>query len=695
MTYKEFAEKFNISLNVQQSEAVRSVTGTTLLLAVPGSGKTTALVARLGYMLFCRGAAPEEILTMTYTVAAARDMQERFAAMFGDAAAKRLEFRTINGVSARIIRLYERRYDRRAFELINDEREISALLSEIYAQVSGETAAESDIKALRTAVTYAKNMLLDDEGVKELEKGMKGFGEMYRLYNERLRQRERMDYDDQMVYAWQILRRCPELLAELRRRYRHICVDEAQDTSKIQHMIIEQLARGGESLFMVGDEDQSIYGFRAAYPKALMDFEKVYPGARVLLLEKNYRSTRQIVELANKFICKNLDRRPKNMVDVRGEGCEVREISVKDRSAQYAWLEKAAADCRRETAVLYRDNDNALPLIDRLERGGIPYRCRQMDGAFFSNRVVRDITDIIRFAYDPTDGGNFLRIYYKLGARISRDAAETAVRMADGRYDILETLIQLEGISKWTYHRCQELQTNFAALTDENAGRAVYRIVNYMGYGDYLEERGYDRNKAQILRALGEHEPTPLRLLERMDELQELIRENRGDPECRFILSTIHSSKGLEYDRVFLMDIIDGVLPKTRMAADGEIVRDEREAYEEERRLFYVGMTRAKNELCLFTFTQPELYSSFARDLFPQKAAAKPEARYTLSPYLGYPVSRGGELDVGSAVVHKKFGGGVITSKLGDIVTVAFENGMDKRLSLSASMRNGTLRRKR
>ncbi len=695
MTYKEYVKNFDIRLNEQQMEAVRADKGATLLLAVPGSGKTTALVARLGYMIFCGGVAPEDILTMTYTVAAARDMRERFASVFGNSMAERLEFRTINGVSARIIRLYELRYDRHAFRLISDERELTGVLGEIYSKVSSEIATESDIKTLRTSITYAKNMMLDDGELRELEKELDGFCEMFRLYNERLKQQECMDYDDQMVYAWQILRRCPELLQELRSRYRHICVDEAQDTSKIQHMIIELLARGGESLFMVGDEDQSIYGFRAAYPKALMDFEKVYPGAGVMLLEKNYRSTRQIVEAANKFIRKNTERRDKHMTDVRGDGAEVTEISVKDRSAQYAYLEEVAAGCRVETAVLYRDNDNALPLIDRLERSGIPYRCRRMDGTFFSNRVVRDISDIIRFAYDPKDGSNFMRIYYKLGARISRKFAEAAVSVAAGRYDILDTLIYIDGLPKWTLYRCQSLQNDFAALVDERADKAIYRIVNYMGYGDYLEQRGYEENKSQILRALGEHEATPLRLLERLDELQELIKESRGEAACKFVLSTIHSSKGLEYERVFLMDVIDGVLPKTRMAADGEISEDDREAYEEERRLFYVGMTRAKNELCLFTFTNAEQRTSFAEEIFPKKVNTKPEAHYTLGPMNGQQSDSSGVPDVGSEVIHRKFGRGSIVNKVGDIITVKFADGQEKRLSLSASMRNGTLRTKK
>lgn len=260
-----YKSKFHITLYEQQEAAVQKEHGPVLLLAVPGSGKTTVLVTRLGYLIYCRGVRPEEILTMTYTVAATRDMRERFCSVFGEEFRERLEFRTINGVSARVILQYEKATGRKAFRLEEKPGEISLLLGDIYRAQTPEIPTESDIKNIQTQITYIKNMLLTDEEID----GMKSGGDyeiapIYREYCRAMRLAKRMDYDDQMVYASQILRKCPDILKRFRSRYRFFCVDEAQDTSKIQHLLIRQLSGSHPNLFMVGDEDQSIYGFRAA-----------------------------------------------------------------------------------------------------------------------------------------------------------------------------------------------------------------------------------------------------------------------------------------------------------------------------------------------------------------------------------------------------------------------------------------------
>ncbi len=253
------------------------------------------------------------------------------------------------------------------------------------------------------------------------------FPAVYHAYCQTLRQRRLMDYDDQMVYALKILRQYPEILAQIQDRYEYFCVDEAQDTSKIQHHIIRLLASRSRNLFMVGDEDQSIYGFRAAYPQALTEFERVYPQAKILYMEQNYRSTREIVALADRFIQRNRDRHPKHLRAARGSGPQPGTIEVYDRRQQYRYLAKVAENCVRETAVLYRDNDSVLPLLDLLDRAGLPYRCRQVESLFFTHRIVRDMTDIIHLAQDPADGEGFLNVYYKLGAGISRRLALEAV----------------------------------------------------------------------------------------------------------------------------------------------------------------------------------------------------------------------------------------------------------------------------
>ena len=696
MDFSQFKKQFNISLNEQQEAAVQATEGPVMLLAVPGSGKTTVLVTRLGYMCLGLGIAPESILTITYTVAAAGDMSRRFAALFGEGAASSLEFRTINGVSSRIIRYYERSMGRTAFRLLDDGKQKSALIARLYREQCGDFALESSIRAIETAISYAKNQMLPPQELGELEVEDLDFSAFYQAYNASLRQQQLMDYDDQMVFALQILRRYPGILEAFRGRYRYLCVDEAQDTSRIQHELIRLLAGDKANLFMVGDEDQSIYGFRAACPQALMEFDKVYPRARVLFLEQNYRSTPEIVASANNFIRSNKDRRPKQMRAVRGSGPKLREIPLYERQNQYGYLCNMAENCTVETGVLYRDNESALPLIDLLERRGIAYRCRQVDSLFFTSRVVADITDIIRFALDPGDGQLFMNIYYKLGAGISKALAQEALLRADR--DILEYIGSAPGASAWTRKQCKALRTHMEHLKNEQADKAVYRIVNYMGYGAYRQERGGDLGKADILEALGRQEPSPARLLERLEELKDILLRGGSDASCPFVLSTVHSSKGLEYERVVLMDVADGILPKSvpEQGADDE----ELKAYQEERRLFYVAMTRAKQELCIFTFKKPGIVSSFSQELFPKKSsparprpAAAPVKKYIQPPRDRMPEQVPGESSFkpGTRIFHKSFGPGVIVGRTGDIILVAFDTGDSRRLALSAALRSGQL----
>ena len=334
MTFAQFKTQYHLNLNPQQEEAVQALSGPVLLLAVPGSGKTTVLVSRIGYLI-AQGVPPENILTMTYTVSAARDMSRRFAAFFGQPLADRLEFRTINGVCSRIIRAYERTQGRQAFQLLEDTGRQAAIIGEICRRQSGEFASESTVKAVQTAITYVKNSMISGEDLEQVEVEGVEFPPIYQEYCRLLRTHQLMDYDDQMIYAHRILKQFPQLLEQFRRRYPYLCVDEAQDTSKIQHAILRLLAGQNGNLFLVGDEDQSIYGFRAAYPQALTQFESIYPGAKVLYLEQNYRSTRPIVAAAQKFIEQNKNRRLKHMKAVRGEGPALKEIWVQDRNAQY------------------------------------------------------------------------------------------------------------------------------------------------------------------------------------------------------------------------------------------------------------------------------------------------------------------------------------------------------------------------
>ena len=273
MTPEEFTARYMPHFSAQQRAAVCRTEGPVLLLAVPGSGKTTVLVTRLGYMALCCGIEPERILTMTYTVAATREMRARFLAQFPELEGHTPQFRTINGLSAKIIEAYSRGRST-SFSLQENAAELAALVSRIYHEKTGEYPTDSTVREIRTAISYCKNMMLTQEEIRDADLGIPGFGGLYARYCAELRAARQMDYDDQMAYALAILRRHPDILLQFQTQYPYLCVDESQDTSRVQHAIIELLAKKSGNLFMVGDEDQSIYGFRAAYPDALQAFEK-------------------------------------------------------------------------------------------------------------------------------------------------------------------------------------------------------------------------------------------------------------------------------------------------------------------------------------------------------------------------------------------------------------------------------------
>lgn len=677
MDWNEFVNTFPIQLNQQQQEAVQSTEGAVLLLAVPGSGKTTVLVTRLGYMIYCRNIQPESILTVTYTVAATKDMSKRFADRFGEEMAEKLEFRTINGICARIIQYYGRKIGKTPFELVKEEKNTTGMLVKICQEHGMGYPTESDLKNVRTMITYIKNMMLNEKEIQKLEEEsdirIRG---IYQAYCSQMREKKWMDYDDQMLYAYKMLRMDSRLLEHFQNLYPYICVDEAQDTSKIQHAIIALLASKSENLFMVGDEDQSIYGFRAAYPEALLDFEKDHPGARVLLMEENFRSNAKIVSAADKFIQKNTLRHEKHMKAAREAGADIRKISLKSRKAQYVYLMKIAQECSTETAVLYRDNECAIPLIDLLERKHIPYRMRNAELSFFTHRTVLDIQNIIRFAMDPKDTELFMQIYYRLKLFFRKeDALNYANISKEKDIPVWDAILQYGNLEEYQQNHVRSLRRQMKKLPDMAGDKAVDQILIYMGYQDYLKKMGMNANKLEIVKMIGSREDSPEKLLERLKELERIIREKKEERECRFILSTMHASKGLEYDTVYLLDVVDGILPEKVLTSMNTASKEEIGAYEEERRLFYVGVTRAKNQLNIFATGKP---SRFCNELLEKNISA--ESYQKLSDELGE----------GVIVKHRKFGKGVVTEIEGEHIRIRFGDD-EKKMDLKVLAKLGLL----
>lgn len=661
MNYNEFLKEYDLThLDAQQQEAVRATDGPILLLAVPGSGKTTTLIARLGYLVIGKGVSPETILTMTYTVAATGEMKDRFAKKFGSQYADKMNFKTINAVCASIIRSYEW-YGHKAFKLVSDEGEISKILTGIWLNVCKKYPTESDIKELRMKITYVKNQMvpkkeLDSVTVSSSD-GTISIKELYEEYVRFMRDSSLMDFDDQLVFSYQILKKNPKILKRFQDKYQYICVDEAQDTSFIQHRIIQMLAEKSRNIFMVGDEDQSIYGFRAAYPKALLEFERTWKDAKVLFIETNYRSTPEIVGTSMDFIRQNKKRRDKKMKAFNPSGAKIDILWAKNRIQQFDMIADIAHDATEPVTFLYRNNDTALPIIDTLDRSGIPYKVRAVDSLFFTNIIYRDVMCIFRLALNPSDGEAFMQIYYKLGLYVKKAVAEEAVAMGG---NILFGLKNQVG--KYTRGKLDSIIADFKKIPNLAPANAI-DLIYEMGYGDYLEQHGIDSFRLNIMRTLGVREKTIPEFIKRLEYLQKVIRAGSKTDNAKVLLSTIHSAKGLEYDNVVLVDVADGVFPSNSKDTD----------IEEEKRLFYVAMTRARKKLCIFAFREEESeFTEYVRSYLSNGSHVFSD-----------------NIRVGQKIKHRFFGTGVVTSIKGDTLTARFENSKElKTMSLAYIIRN-------
>lgn len=749
LSFQDFLTQYHLSLTPQQQEAVQAVDGPVLVLAVPGAGKTTVLIARLGYMLLCRGILPRQILTVTYTVSATHDMRQRFAQRFGAELAEQLEFRTINGICAKIIAAYGRMIGRTPFSLQTDEGEILRLIRELYLELVREYPTESELSDVRTAISYIKNMELPASEQQKLDEASGlPLSEICRRYTARMKELGWMDYDDQMVYAKAILQKSPALTAQLQSLYRYVCVDEAQDTSLIQHEILQILANGpaGDNLFLVGDEDQSIYGFRAAFPQALLNFERQHAGARVLLMEDNFRSDASIVEAAGRLITRNKSRHPKTMHAVRPARTQVRILSVKSPQGQYSYLLKAAENLQVQTAVLYRNNESALPLIDLLDRNGLPYQVRSKDLSFFTSRVVYDLIHIYRFLKDPRDTDSFLQIYYKLNLYLNK---KTALRLCENaqsgsrRQSILTLLTKDPDIEFYIKKAARKFNQQRTLVLDSSASNALSLIRNSLGYGDYLQRAQIGQGKLNTLELLARQEASLESLFERLHYLQDCVQRGSssgsnssapaatptfpdtpaaavpafsGTPAAAdaaalsragaasspagnggLILSTIHASKGLEYNRVFLLDVGDGIFPSMDPPDKGD--KEALALYEEERRIFYVGMTRAKDYLGIFVLPSG---SAFVKELQSEPAKANvakkpPKSGKRTAAY--DPKAEAARIQAftraaarGSLVRHEVYGTGRIQQISGKRITVLFDNGVQRPFDLAIVVGKGFLR---
>lgn len=573
---------------------------------------------------------PKSILAVTYNKQAVEEMKERFSSKFGKNIGDEISFKTINSVALGIYSRYCSKAKKNQYKLIKED-ERRKILREIYRKYNEKEAAEYDILDLSSAITYIKNMMLDEEEIKNLKTDFSNLGEMYQAYRKALKQLNRMDFDDQMVFAYWVLRNDSEITNELRNQYKYICIDEAQDTSKIQHEIIKILSQEN-NIFMVGDEDQSIYGFRAAYPKALLNFRYDYVNPYILRMERNYRSTVQIVKKAQTFISKNRGRYEKNMIADRTNGKDVYLERVNSRESQYMRLLEIAKNAHENTAFLYRDNDSSVILVDLFRRNNIPFKLYKPEMNFFKCRIVRDIVAYLSLATNERDTDSFETICNKGILYLKGEQKSYAIRNCKKRkisiFDAVEE--QMQYIEYKYRGRAEKFRTIIERIKNEKPLNAIEILCNE-GYERYLQKNEYfDDGKIEILRILAKQEYNIKDFLARLKRLEQIIfKEDHVQDKDGIILSTIHSSKGLEYDNVYMVDVYDGKFPSVKPSIVCN-AKDSDDLEQEERRLFYVGITRAKNFLQLFSIKDKR--SIFIEDIFPaeREIVFKNEEKYPI-----------------------------------------------------------------
>ena len=710
-----FLSGYSIVLNEQQKAALARTSGETLLLAVPGSGKTTVIIYRLGYLMY-QGVNPNSILTVTFSRAGAKDLKKRFKNVFKETKVMPI-FSTIHSFSLSVIRRYERHYHTHAFDVTNDS---AAILRKLYYQKYRTAISENDMAALQTAISLMKNKTASHKTIEETKVASMDFPALYYAYEQYKRDHRLMDYDDMLIYAYRLLKKYPDLLSDYRSRYQYINVDEVQDTSPVQFAIIYLLAGKDGNLFMVGDEDQSIYGFRGADPDEMLMFKKRYPKGNVLLMTQNYRSTKALVDAADSVIHQNTERYNKHMMTDNEPGEKANLVNVTGKNAVYRYVINAIENSEGQSAVLFRNNESALPLVDLFDRKGINYVFREHTPLFFTHFVVRDVLSFMRLAEDFSDVKIFSDIYYKMDLGISKDQMKKLARKTDGE-SVFDTLLRFTDFSEWQKDKITTRRRQFKRLKKMKPGRCIPYILDAMGYKEHLdfrEKQGHRIDglyqKLDILKVIAEGCLSCHDFVLRICELEEKITHQLPlkSHDRHITLSTVHGSKGLEFDNVFLIDCVEGIFPPTEATQD---TTEAKKLLNEEIRLFYVGVTRAKSRLtfvCDDSHGAPEI-SRFIQSYMSDKAEFGPEEDSKKAFVKTKSIRRGNKenrqsrkkgirkkrnktihhgLQPGMRVKHNQFGGGVVLGVEDEKGVIRFEDGTSRLLNLNYSMETGILR---
>jgi DNA helicase-2/ATP-dependent DNA helicase PcrA len=604
--------KFRLfDLNPEQQAAASHTGGPLLILAGAGTGKTRVITSRIAWLV-AQGASPNAILAVTFTNKAAREMKERVAGMLDSADAKEITLSTFHSLCVRILRADATHLGYKSNFSIFDDGDQSGLIKKIINRVT--SADESmDPGVARALISKAKNNAWrppeDDETV---------IGAVYRRYEQELRAQNAMDFDDLLVNAVRLLGEFPEVRTRWRTRFRHLLVDEFQDTNRLQLELVSLLAAGDPpDVCVVGDDDQSIYGWRGAEVANILEFERHFPNPRVVKLEQNYRSTDIILQSANRVIRNNTARRGKNLWSPKDSGEPVHVIAVPTDvdEAEFVTGEIAAkrdlGSLQWESfAILYRMNAQSRPFEENLRRLRIPYRL--IGGkSFYDRREIKDVTAYMACLLNPNDDAALLRIINTpprgIGATTVDLAFERSIKSEKTLFEEMTSSEFLDYVPTRAANAIRAFSDTLSAARirvttpGSDAAHILTEILTECAYFDDLRrsckttQEGDSRegNVRELLTSLSEHQKKHRDGLRSFLDDLALDRDREGKDENAkgVTLITLHAAKGLEFPHVFLVGAEDGLLPHERSKAEDTV--------DEERRLFYVGVTRAMETLTI------------------------------------------------------------------------------------------------
>lgn len=589
-------------LNTAQQKAVCHETGPMLVLAGPGSGKTTVLLCRISRLLERGLAKPQEILALTFSKAAAEEMKSRFENLNG---ASGVSFGTFHSIFFRILRS---RYGWNVEQIFQEEERRSILRNSIEAEKWDIPDLEEYISQFFSQLSLMNSELEQPNRFTPTGMPVEEFRKLYRAYEGYKERHEKLDFDDMLTQCYQLLREDAAVREYWQRKYKFILVDEFQDVNQAQFACLQILAEKHQNLFVVGDDDQSIYAFRGARPDFLLHFPTLYPAAKKVTLNTNYRSTERIVNLAERVIGNNEVRFVKNMKGIGEAGDKVTFFLAEDAAKEAAHIAEKIGRLLdegmplTEIAVIYRTNLQGGAFARELYKRGIPYDLRDNSGNVYEHWVAKDLLAYLLLAENEESDSALRRILNKPKRYIGKDLLAEAETMP---YTLLRSFFVCPSLKGWQEENLENLRIDLNQIRKRTPYDAVKYIRKVIGYDEYLEEfAAYRRTSAQVLQEIADEIMETAKdcadvrsFREQLERLSLQMKEQsrkKGQKRNGVALMTMHGAKGLEFRAVFLPSLVEGIVPHEKGM----------DTVAEERRLFYVAMTRASEKLCLSAILQ-------------------------------------------------------------------------------------------